>query len=92
MKKSAIILAGALAFDLGILVVGGHAAESPTTTQTLPGKQVDYFLKVDGIKGESTDSKHKDEITLLACTQKFGKVIDTPQGKVCRVPKAPGAK
>ena len=23
---------------------------------------VDYFLKIDGIKGESTDSKHKDEI------------------------------
>ena len=23
---------------------------------------VDYFLKFDGIKGESTDSKHKDEI------------------------------
>jgi type VI secretion system secreted protein Hcp len=24
--------------------------------------QVDYFLKVDGIDGESTDSKHKNEI------------------------------
>ena len=23
---------------------------------------VDYFLKFDGIKGESADSKHKDEI------------------------------
>lgn len=23
---------------------------------------VDYFLKLDGIKGESTDAKHKDEI------------------------------
>jgi type VI secretion system secreted protein Hcp len=26
--------------------------------------QVDYFLKLDGIKGESTDSKHKGEIEL----------------------------
>jgi len=26
--------------------------------------QVDYFLKIDGIEGESTDSKHKDEIQL----------------------------
>jgi type VI secretion system secreted protein Hcp len=26
---------------------------------------VDMFLKVDGIKGESTDSKHKDEIEVL---------------------------
>ncbi len=24
--------------------------------------QVDYFLKFDGIKGESADAKHKDEI------------------------------
>jgi type VI secretion system secreted protein Hcp len=26
--------------------------------------QVDYFLKIDGIKGESQDSKHKDEIDI----------------------------
>ena len=25
---------------------------------------VDYFLKIDGIKGESVDSKHKDEIDI----------------------------
>lgn len=28
--------------------------------------QVDIFLKLDGIKGESTSSKHKDEIELLS--------------------------
>jgi len=27
---------------------------------------VDYFLKLDGIAGESTDSKHKEEIDLLS--------------------------
>jgi type VI secretion system secreted protein Hcp len=27
---------------------------------------VDYFLKLDGIPGESTDVKHKDEIDVLA--------------------------
>ncbi len=27
---------------------------------------VDYFLKVDGIPGESMDAKHKDEIDVLA--------------------------
>jgi len=27
---------------------------------------VDYFLKIDGIPGESHDSKHKDEIDLLS--------------------------
>lgn len=27
---------------------------------------VDYFLKIDGIPGESTDSKHKNEIDLMS--------------------------
>jgi len=27
---------------------------------------VDYFLKIDGIPGESPDSKHKDEIQILS--------------------------
>ena len=27
---------------------------------------VDYFMKIDGIKGESKDAKHKDEIELLS--------------------------
>jgi type VI secretion system secreted protein Hcp len=28
--------------------------------------QVDYFLKIDGIDGESTDDKHKNEIDVLS--------------------------
>jgi type VI secretion system secreted protein Hcp len=33
----------------------------------MPGEtKVDYFLKVDGIPGESADAKHKDEIDVLA--------------------------
>ena len=28
--------------------------------------QVDYFLKIDGIQGEATDKKHKDEIDVLS--------------------------
>jgi len=27
--------------------------------------QLDYFIKIDGVPGESTDSKHKDEIEVL---------------------------
>ena len=27
---------------------------------------VDYFMKIDGIKGESTDDKHKEEIDVLS--------------------------
>jgi type VI secretion system secreted protein Hcp len=29
---------------------------------------VDYFLKIDGVPGESQDAKHKDEIEVLAFT------------------------
>jgi len=29
-------------------------------------KEIVYFLKIDGIQGESTDEKHKDEIELLS--------------------------
>jgi type VI protein secretion system component Hcp len=28
------------------------------------GAQADYFLKIDGVDGESTDDKHKGEIQL----------------------------
>ena len=27
---------------------------------------VDYFLKLDGIQGESVDEKHKDEIQIMS--------------------------
>jgi len=29
---------------------------------------VDYFIKFDGIKGESADAKHKDEIDVESCS------------------------
>jgi type VI secretion system secreted protein Hcp len=35
-------------------------------TQGAQGAQVDYFLKLDGIEGESTDHKHKNEIDVMA--------------------------
>ena len=49
----------------------GSAARESGRALTLIGGTVaremaDYFLKVDGIAGESTDAKHKDEIDVLA--------------------------
>jgi type VI secretion system secreted protein Hcp len=35
-----------------------------------------YFLKIDGIPGESLDSKHKDEIEVLSWS--WGETNDTP--------------
>ena len=39
---------------------------------------IDYFLKLDGITGESVDSKHKGEIDVLSFS--FGESNDRPPG------------
>ena len=45
---------------------GGDAhREEPTAPVQCPAMAVDYFLKVEGIPGESLDAKHKDEIDVL---------------------------
>jgi type VI secretion system secreted protein Hcp len=38
----------------------------------------EYFLKIDGIAGESTDSKHKDEIDVQSWS--WGETHSTPAG------------
>lgn len=35
-------------------------------TGLAPGGAVDYFLKIDGVDGESTDSKHKGDIDVMS--------------------------
>ena len=39
---------------------------------------VDYFLKIDGIEGESSDAKHKGEISILSWS--WGETQATAQG------------
>ena len=39
---------------------------------------IDYFLKLDGISGESKDSKHKGEIEVLSIS--FGETQSRPSG------------
>ena len=39
---------------------------------------IDYFLKLDGISGESKDSKHKGEIEVLSFS--FGETQNRPSG------------
>lgn len=98
MRKSKIILAGALAFDLGVMVVAGHAAETSKGPGTAPAPAknaaaVDYFLKLDGV------SKHKTDIELLSfridsvntvavCNHKSGKVANVSGVPTCQFPKA----
>jgi hypothetical protein len=54
MRKTALLIAGAIAFDLGVVVVSSHAA-------------ADGFLKLDGIKSDKVTagaSGHKAEVAL----------------------------
>ncbi len=41
---------------------------------------VDMFLKIDGIKGEAQDDKHKDEIDVLAWSWGMGQSATTHMG------------
>jgi type VI secretion system secreted protein Hcp len=65
--KSGAIGLGALAGVAG--VSGWHAANAdaaPAAAAQLPAGTDNYFLKLDGIAGESADAKHKGEIQLLS--------------------------
>lgn len=102
MRKSKIILAGALAFDLGVMVVAGHAEEGPKGPGAAPtgaknATAVDYFLKLDRV------SKHKSEIEILSfridsintvavCSLKSGKVATVSGVSTCQFPKAATSK
>jgi type VI secretion system secreted protein Hcp len=49
------------------LLAGAIAASAPAPVSAID----DIFLKLDGIEGESQDSKHKNEIDVLSYTQAF---------------------
>ena len=96
MKTSAIILAGAVAFDLGVLVVAGQAAEAPkapkapaaATAPVAPGValnfekiKVDYiYIKVDLLN------------TVKSCEHKHGKVVEVEGVAMCRLPNKAAPK
>lgn len=47
-------------------IVAGILAATATIAAAPADAAVDMFLKLDGIKGESKDSKHRDEVDVLA--------------------------
>ena len=56
---------GALASVMGVAGLGSQPAEAAVATPDATASgAVDYFLKLDGIDGESTDSQHKGEIVI----------------------------
>ncbi len=100
MRKSALVVAGALAFDLGVMVVAGQAAEAPKTADGTPAsttvrkaghKSTEYLkFKLNDVlvSGYAIDRNN----TARGCEIKLGKVIDVAGMPVCQLPAAPGAR
>ncbi len=107
MKKSVLIAAGAIAFDLGVMVVAAHAAPTKdikvedTAAQakikiqdTAPQAKTDYYLKYELVK-----NGHKVGTVANAdgCKTAGGKIEVQSfswgaSQKVCVLPAKPGAK
>ena len=67
------------------LVAAGIMATTLASTTSVVSASSDIFLKLTGVKGESTDSKHKDEIEVLSWS--WG--LSTGEAKVKRGTIAP---
>jgi type VI secretion system secreted protein Hcp len=70
MQLASIAAASMLASYIGV-AASLQASQAPQELDfpailTADAATVDYFLKIDGIEGESTDDKHKAEIEILS--------------------------
>jgi hypothetical protein len=75
MKKSTLILAGVIAFDLGVMVVASQAA------------QADYFLKIDGFRDGKKAGTFPNADACKVAGGKVERVGDKPQ---CQLPTKVG--
>jgi type VI secretion system secreted protein Hcp len=65
--KSGALGVGALAAVVGVSGLNATSASAaPMAAAALPSGTDNYFLKLDGVAGDSTDAKHKGEIQLLS--------------------------
>jgi hypothetical protein len=101
MRKVALILAGAVAFDLGVVVLAGQAAEpaggaSASGPAGLPTASGEHFIKVQktGVKLQDIhfaflriDSGN----TAAACVMNGGTVVAREGKSFCKVPSTPGS-
>ena len=97
MKTAVIILAGAIAFDLGIVVVAARAEETSKGPVTGPAgagltarkageKQQEYFkykLTEVLVSSYAIDSAN----TAKGCQDKLGKVVSVAGVATCQLPK-----
>jgi type VI secretion system secreted protein Hcp len=67
---------------LGAVSVAGPAAAAPAgLPAAAAGGAVDIFLKIDGIPGESRDSRHKDEIDVASFSWGVARESDKGPGR-----------
>lgn len=65
--KWGYFIGGILVLALALMVTAVHTtAAPPGVPSTSTQASADYFLKIDGIEGESTDDKHKNQIEILS--------------------------
>lgn len=99
MRKTSLILAGAIAFDLGLMVVAGQAAEVPKgpdapaglTVRKAGEKPVEY-LKIKMTDVLVTSFRINSAQTAEDCRRKGGKVVGLPDGQECQIHKAVPSK
>ncbi|MDP1737009.1 MAG: hypothetical protein Q8L23_06175 [Caulobacter sp.] len=97
--RLALLGAAALAFDLGVMVVAGHAVEAPKTPESgapstvrKAGTKSDDYLKIKLtdvlVSSYAIDRTH----TARGCEIKHGKVVEVAGMPMCQLPAAPVAK
>jgi type VI secretion system secreted protein Hcp len=79
------LLAGALGVGTLGALAPGLAADAAAPIPTTPG---DYFLRIDGIPGESLDDRHRDWIELLT----FSWGVSSSVNPLTTSPGAPASK
>ena len=86
MKKSAILLAGAVAFDLGVMVVPGHAAVDAYMKMDIhkSAPQADYFLKIEFLKLDGIEGQKQ------TCRKAGGEVYKLGSQFQCQFPQNHG--
>ncbi|MDO8912360.1 MAG: hypothetical protein Q8N10_03630 [Phenylobacterium sp.] len=99
MRKTPLILAGAIAFDLGVMVVSGHAAEVVKGPQPAAAAKTsqDFHIKMEKAGANLNFTKFKVEYpkidnvdTRRACTVGGGQVVLKDGAAQCQTPVKAG--
>ena len=65
MRRTTLVVAAAIAFDLGVIVSGGHAADDAfhkLSKVNAEGQSIDFFLKLDARLTPQACMEHKGTV------------------------------